>query len=58
MGDSRQSPRRMVNGAEDPISGQISLLEEARAIGELVKGGWRPRRAIIYCAWDGEDRCS
>jgi len=44
-----------VNGAEDPTSGQIALLEEARALGELVKQGWRPRRTIIYCAWDGEE---
>jgi N-acetylated-alpha-linked acidic dipeptidase len=44
-----------VNGAEDPISGQSSLLEEARALGELVKQGWKPRRTIIYCAWDGEE---
>jgi N-acetylated-alpha-linked acidic dipeptidase len=30
-------------------------LEEARALGELVKQGWRPKRTIIYCAWDGEE---
>ncbi len=44
-----------VNGAEDPISGQMSLLEEARALGELHKKGWTPKRTIIYCAWDGEE---
>lgn len=44
-----------VNGAMDPISGQISLLEEARAFGELLKLGWKPKRTIIYCAWDGEE---
>lgn len=44
-----------VNGAEDPISGQAPLLEEARALGDLVKQGWRPRRTIIYAAWDGEE---
>ncbi|HEY7404789.1 MAG TPA: transferrin receptor-like dimerization domain-containing protein [Candidatus Angelobacter sp.] len=44
-----------VNGAEDPISGQIALLEEARGLGQLLKGGWRPKRTIIYCAWDGEE---
>jgi N-acetylated-alpha-linked acidic dipeptidase len=44
-----------VNGAEDPISGQVALLEEARAFGELLKQGWKPRRTIIYCAWDGEE---
>ena len=44
-----------VNGAQDPISGQVALLEEARSLGELVKQGWRPKRTIIYCAWDGEE---
>ena len=44
-----------VNGAEDPVSGQIALLEEARSFGELLKQGWKPRRTIIYCAWDGEE---
>ncbi|HET9995486.1 MAG TPA: transferrin receptor-like dimerization domain-containing protein [Candidatus Acidoferrum sp.] len=44
-----------VNGAEDPISGQVAILEEARALGELLKSGWKPKRTIIYCAWDGEE---
>src|ERR1700726_4436365 len=44
-----------VNGAQDPTSGQVALLEEARALGELVKQGWRPKRTIIYCAWDAEE---
>ena len=44
-----------VNGAEDPLSGAVAVLEEARAIGELVKQGWKPKRTIIYCAWDGEE---
>lgn len=44
-----------VNGANDPLSGQAALLEEARSISELVKTGWRPKRTIIFCAWDGEE---
>jgi N-acetylated-alpha-linked acidic dipeptidase len=44
-----------VNGAEDPISGQVALLEEARGLAELLKQGWKPKRTIIYCAWDGEE---
>ncbi len=44
-----------VNGAGDPTSGLVAELEEARAIGELVKSGWKPKRTIIYCAWDGEE---
>ncbi len=45
-----------VNGAEDPISGQMCLLEEARSLSVLMKQGWRPKRTIIYCAWDGEEQ--
>ncbi len=44
-----------VNGAEDPVSGMAAELEEARALGELVKQGWRPKRTIVYAAWDGEE---
>jgi N-acetylated-alpha-linked acidic dipeptidase len=44
-----------VNGAEDPISGMVAVMEEARSLGELVKQGWKPKRTIIYCAWDGEE---
>jgi len=44
-----------VNGAEDPISGQVAELEEARALGMLYKQGWRPKRTIIYASWDGEE---
>jgi len=44
-----------VNGADDPISGQSAMLEEARMLGELHKQGWTPKRTIIYCAWDGEE---
>ena len=44
-----------VNGANDPLSGQVAMLEEAKAIATLAKSGWRPRRSIIYAAWDGEE---
>ena len=44
-----------VNGADDPLAGLGALLEEARAYGTLLKEGWRPRRTIIYAAWDGEE---
>jgi N-acetylated-alpha-linked acidic dipeptidase len=44
-----------VNGAEDPLSGTSPELEEARALGELLKQGWHPQRTIIYCFWDGEE---
>jgi N-acetylated-alpha-linked acidic dipeptidase len=44
-----------VNGADDPISGTSAELEEARGLGELLKQGWKPKRTIIYCVWDGEE---
>ncbi len=44
-----------VNGASDPLSGTGAELEEARAFGELLKQGWKPKRTIIYCLWDGEE---
>lgn len=44
-----------VNGAADPLSGQVAMLEEARAVAELAKTGWKPKRTIVYCAWDGEE---
>ncbi|MBK8811044.1 MAG: M28 family metallopeptidase [Acidobacteria bacterium] len=44
-----------VNGASDPISGVVAMLEEARAIGELAKSGWKPKRTIVFAAWDAEE---
>ncbi|HKW19195.1 MAG TPA: transferrin receptor-like dimerization domain-containing protein [Terriglobales bacterium] len=44
-----------VNGAQDPLSGTVAELEEARAFSELLKQGWKPKRTIIYCVWDGEE---
>lgn len=44
-----------VNGAEDPISGANTEMEELRAYATLLKQGWKPKRTIIYCLWDGEE---
>ena len=44
-----------VAGADDPESGQVALLDEARALGGLLKTGWRPKRTIVYTSWDGEE---
>ncbi len=44
-----------VNGATDPVSGLVAMLAEARSLGGLVAGGWKPKRSIVYCAWDGEE---
>ncbi len=45
-----------VNGADDPISGLVALMEEARGISELAKTGWKPKRTIVYAAWDAEEQ--
>lgn len=45
-----------VNGAHDPISGMVALMEEARVIGILARKGWNPKRTIIYAAWDAEEQ--
>jgi N-acetylated-alpha-linked acidic dipeptidase len=44
-----------VYGANDPLSGAVAVLEEARALGELVKTGWKPKRTIVYALWDAEE---
>jgi N-acetylated-alpha-linked acidic dipeptidase len=44
-----------VNGADDPISGAIALMETARALAVLHHQGWQPKRAIKIALWDGEE---
>ena len=44
-----------VFGAADPGSGTASMLEAARALGELARSGWTPRRTIVMCEWDAEE---
>jgi N-acetylated-alpha-linked acidic dipeptidase len=44
-----------VNGAEDPLSGTVALIEEARALAALMRQGWKPKRTILLCFWDGEE---
>lgn len=44
-----------VNGADDPVSGLVSELSEAKSISDLTKNGWEPKRTIKYCVWDGEE---
>ncbi len=44
-----------VFGAWDPLSGNTSVMAEAKAIGALAKSGWKPRRTLVYCSWDGEE---
>jgi N-acetylated-alpha-linked acidic dipeptidase len=44
-----------VNGADDPTSGMVTVMEAGRALGELLKQGWKPKRTVMLCAWDGEE---
>ncbi|MDE2659304.1 MAG: M28 family peptidase [Acidobacteriota bacterium] len=43
------------NGASDPISGAVQLMETARGFGELLKAGIRPRRTVVFALWDAEE---
>jgi N-acetylated-alpha-linked acidic dipeptidase len=45
-----------VNGADDPVSGLVALLAEAKGVAALAREGWRPKRTIVYAAWDGEEQ--
>ncbi len=44
-----------VYGAVDPNSGTAAMLESVHGIGELLKTGWRPKRTVMFCSWDGEE---
>jgi len=44
-----------VMGASDPLSGNVAMMSEMKAIGGLLKQGWRPARTIVYASWDGEE---
>ena len=44
-----------VIGARDPMSGMVTVLEQARACAELIKQGWRPKRTLVFCSWDAEE---
>ena len=44
-----------VFGAWDPLSGHVDMMAEAKAIGALLKTGWRPKRTLVFASWDGEE---
>ncbi len=52
MGNHRDA---WVFGAVDPNSGTTAMLEAARGFGQLLRSGWKPRRSIVLCSWDGEE---
>lgn len=42
-------------GGVDPGSACAALLELARVLGEMRKGGWQPKRTIVLAFWDAEE---
>ena len=44
-----------VYGGVDPSSGSATMMETARAFGELKRSGWQPKRTIIFASWDAEE---
>lgn len=44
-----------VFGASDGVSGHVSVMAVARAMGQMLKTGWRPRRSVLFVSWDGEE---
>jgi N-acetylated-alpha-linked acidic dipeptidase len=44
-----------VYGAVDPASGTTAMLEAVHGVGALLAKGWKPRRTLYFCSWDGEE---
>lgn len=44
-----------VFGAWDPLSANVALMAEMKAMGRLAAQGWRPKRTVLYASWDGEE---
>ena len=42
-------------GAADPSSGTAAMIEISRAVGQLLREGWRPRRTLKFCSWGAEE---
>jgi N-acetylated-alpha-linked acidic dipeptidase len=43
-------------GASDSVSGHVSMMSVARAMGQMMRDGWKPRRSIVFVSWDGEEQ--
>src|SRR5690606_9746778 len=43
------------HGAIDNVSGVVSILEAARAWGEMLRSGNRPSRTLVFATWDAEE---
>ncbi|MFA1550943.1 M28 family peptidase [Actinomadura chokoriensis] len=42
-------------GSSDNLSGTENVVQVGRALGELLRKGWRPKRTIVLATWDGEE---
>jgi len=47
---------RIFNGADDDGSGTVGLLEIAEAYAAAARDGKRPRRSVLFAAWNSEER--
>jgi Zn-dependent M28 family amino/carboxypeptidase len=47
---------RVFNGADDDGSGTVGLTEIAEAFSLAAAAGQRPRRSVIFAAWNSEER--
>jgi peptidase M28-like protein/PA domain-containing protein len=47
---------QVFNGADDNGSGTVALLEIAEAYALAAKDGRRPRRSVLFAAWNSEER--
>ena len=47
---------QILNGADDNGSGTVALLEIADAYALASRQGQRPKRSVLFCAWNSEER--
>lgn len=47
---------QILNGADDNGSGTVALLEIADAYHLAAQQGQRPKRSVLFCAWNSEER--
>lgn len=47
---------QILNGADDNGSGTVALMEIADAYALAAQQGQRPRRSVLFCAWNSEER--
>jgi len=53
--DGADGPR-ILNGADDDGSGTVALVDIAEAYALAALAGQRPRRSVIFAAWNSEER--